>query len=57
MRENRTSGICGGALETGSVEMAADLSTAWETARDTRDLPSSAVYRASVLPGKTLLSS
>ena len=43
MRENRTSGICGGALETGSAEMATDLSTAWETARDMRGSPSSVV--------------
>ena len=32
MRENRTSGICGGALETGPVEMGTDLSTGRKTA-------------------------
>lgn len=51
MRENRTSGICGGALETGAVEMGSELSTDGKPPRDMRGLPSLADYRASVLPG------
>ena len=56
MRENLTSGSVGGRWKRGSVEMATDLSTGGKPPRDTRGLPSSAVYRASVLPGVTMVA-
>jgi len=54
MRENLTSGSVGGRWKRGLVELAADLSTGGKPPREMRGHPSSADYRASVLPGSGL---
>jgi len=51
MRENLTSGSVGGRWKRGLTEKAADLSTGGKPPRTMRGLPTSAIYRASVLPG------
>ena len=43
--------FCGGTLETGPTEVATEMSTDGKPSRVTRGHPSSASYRASVLPG------
>lgn len=56
MRENLTSGSVGGRWRRGPTEMGADLRTDGKPSREMRGLPSSAIYRASVLPGVTMIS-